>query len=174
MADIKDVFLPDTLVVRSTISPDKQVVTTLVQSLQVQLPPRPQPLGGASFPVGRNLGDPPLVATQTASLFVDFAGTATDVTVRVRIMGFVDLKPGARATLVSRIAGTTFTDDPACAAKDGLYELSHTVKVTPANGLLLTFFLLIDRNITDNALPEAFAAVESVEFNLEAPSASAK
>ena len=174
MANIKNVFLPDTLVVGSTISPDKQVVTTLVQSLQVELPPRRQPLTGRPLQVGRNLGDPSLVATQTASLFVDFAEAATDLSVRVRIMGFVDLHPGARATLVSRIAGTTFTDDPACVAKDGLYELSHTVKVTPANGLLLTLFLLIDRNTTDGALPEAIATVETVEFNLEVPPAPAK
>jgi hypothetical protein len=172
MAKIKNVFLPDTMVVNTDVSPDQQVAGTQVQSLLVQLAAHPKPPQGATLRVGTNLGDPPVVASQTASLFVQLTGDEPEVPVWVRIMGTVAVQPGARAVLVSRLACSTFSDDLAAAAKDNQLILTHAVKAAPRDGLLVTFFLLVDRIVTDGALPEAFAAVESVEYNFEDPDAS--
>jgi hypothetical protein len=166
MADLKNVFLPNSLVVASTVSPDKQVITSLVQSFLVELEPRPKPSGGREHQVGRTLADPPLVASQSSSLFMQLSLDKAEAPVRVRIMGNVQRQPGARAVLVSRLAGTTYCEELSGNPTDGSYEVAYTVNA-PANGLLLTLFLLVDRNITDGGLPAIVATVETVEFSLD-------
>lgn len=168
MPELKDIFLPDTVVIRSTLSQDKQVISTAVQSFSVDLLERPKPLGNAPLPVGRGLGDPPLVASKTISYFCAFQGDGPESPFQISIRGVIDLKPGAKAVLVSRIGGMTYSDDLAGAADDtGAYVVSHTVTAIPANGVLVTLFLLIDRTLVDGGLSGASANVEAIEFSLD-------
>src|SRR5215469_9792623 len=109
MSKWTNVFLPDTVVIRSMISDDEQAVSVAVQNLMVVLlaASRPIPPGGADQP-GRTLGDPPLVASRTATLYAPITSNDAEVRVRVEIEATAELEPGARAVLVSRLAGATF------------------------------------------------------------------
>jgi hypothetical protein len=166
MTTLADVFLPDTLVIRTTISADKQVATTIVQSLLVQLAERPKPPTG-DIPIGTNLGDSPIVDSRSASFFLKLASDEGSAELRIRIMGNAELQSGSRGALVSRIAGHTFLDELAPPDGGGDFEFSHDVTVTPKNGLLVTLFLVVDREIAKGALGAAFASVTSVEFSAD-------
>lgn len=172
MPNFEGVFLPDSLVLQRSITDDKQTVTIMVENLQVQLAARDKPTPPAQLAVGRGLGDGQLVAYRLGNIFVELRGDEAPATVRVDIRGGVDTKPGARAVLVSRIAGLTFTDELATGEKSEEYALSYCVNVLPVNGLSVTLLLLVDREIADGALPFASASVDSIDLVVESPASS--
>jgi hypothetical protein len=43
----------------------------------------------------------------------------------------------------------------------------HSAKVRLKEGVLVTFFLLVDRDAVEGALPGASAAIDSVDFSFE-------
>jgi len=167
MPTFENVFLPDTLVLVTTLNEDKQFATTIVQSLQVDLSSRPKPIPPGEITVGRSLGDSPIVASRSANIFVKLGGEvdACDVMVRIDIRGFVDVMPGSRALLITRLAGTTFTDE--LTGEDNAFLLTHSAKVRSKKGVLVTFFLLVDRDVVDGALPDALAVIQSLDFSFE-------
>jgi len=167
MPAVKDVFLPDSVVIKPTISVDKLAVTCLVQGVIVSLNPVPKPTRG-DLVVGTNLNDPPLVATRMGTLYVQLEPESADATVEVFIRGHADLPDGTQAAVVARIAGQTFTGDPtASLGKDKLYTLSHTAQVPAGNGLLVTVLLLADRTIVDGGLPGALLTVDSLDLEFK-------
>lgn len=172
MPTFEGVFLPDSLVLQRSITDDKQAVTIMVENIQVQLAARDKPIPPAHLTVGRGLGDSPLVAYRLGNLFVELHGDEAPVTVRVDIRGGVDTKLGARAVLVSRIAGLTCTDELATGEKSEEYALRYSVNVLPRNGLSVTLLLLVDRDIVDGALPFASASVDSIDLVVESPASS--
>lgn len=162
MPTFTKVFLPNTLALGSfDISEDKQAMTTVLNYLQVhidELPPRERE---------RNLGENQNVDSRSATLFVQLGDEVDtcDVTVRIAITVSVQLMPGSRALLVTRLAGTTFTDEPSGKDKEFVYTYSSMIR--SKKGFLVTFFLLVDRDIVDGGLPAASAAIDSVDFSFE-------
>ena len=173
MPIFENVFLSDTLVLATTLNEDKQFATTIVQNLQVDLPSREKPIPPTEITVGGSLGDSPFVASRSANLFVQLGGEvdACGVTVQIIIRGSVDLMPGSRALLVTRLAGTTFTDELTASGEVTDFQLTHSAKARSKKGVPVTFFLLVDRDIVDGALPYAFAVVVSLEFSFETSAA---
>lgn len=169
MPTFEGVFLPDSLVLPRSITDDKQTVSIMVENLHVELAAREKPIPPAQLTVGRGLGDSQLVAYRLGNLFVELQGEEAPATVRVDIRGGVDTEPGARAVLVSRIAGLTCTDELATGEKSEEYALMYSVNVLPKNGLSVTLLLLVDRDIADGALPFASASVDSIDLVLESP-----
>jgi len=172
MPTFMKVFLPNTLALGSfDISEDKQAMTTVLRYLQVYLD-HVEPFPKRIPPIERTLGENQNVASRSATLFVQLGGevdASCDVIVRIEISGSVSLMPGSRALLVTRLAGTTFTDESTGEDKD--FVFTHTAKIRLKEGLLVTFFLLVDRDVVDGALPGASAAIDSVDFSFETSAA---
>jgi hypothetical protein len=106
MTTFSDVFLPNTVVIRSDLSADSQVITGKLQNLLINL----EPASLAARP-GETSADPLLANVRTVTLFAPVTGNDAQVSVQVKFQGTAELDPNARAVLISRIAGNTFVDE---------------------------------------------------------------
>jgi len=171
MPTFKAVFLPDSVVLTTSISDDKKNVSIMVDNLFVALPAREKPTPPSQIAVGKTLADSPLVAYRLGNLFVALKGDEPAVRVKVDIRGGVDTGAGSRAVLISRLAGVTYTDELAEGEKSEPYTLTHSLDVTPSSGFAAMLLLLIDRDFVDGALPFASASVETIDLTFESPAA---
>jgi hypothetical protein len=168
MPTFKNAFIPDSLVLSTSLTPDNQAASIVVENLKVTLNAAEKPNSPGKLNVGRGLSDHQLVAACLSNIFVQLRGDEQTVQVKIDIRGYVDAEAGARGVLVTRLAGKTFTDELVGDENNGLYTFSHTVSVSPANGLSITLLLLVDRDIVDGALPFAAAGVETIDLAFEA------
>lgn len=171
MPTFANAFLPDSLVISTALSPDKQTASILLMNLSVELPSREKPTPPARIRVGQSLGDSQLVASRLGNIYFQLKGDEPEATARIVIKGNVSVGAGARALLVSRIAGTTFTDELAVSEKIEEYELTHSVRISPESGLPITLLILVDREFVEGSLSYASAVVDSVDLVFEPPPA---
>jgi hypothetical protein len=149
MAKIKGVFLQDSVVLATNVSPDQQAATAIIENLRVALGGIP----GA------------LTATRVATINIPFDESDADLTVTQVVRGFADVNPGARALVLAQLGGKTIQINlpkPGAEAKD--FEYSSSSIVAKGAPYQASFFLLLER---DADRPEIGGVVEVQSLDIE-------